>query len=709
MFFQALSFDLKTVTVSPNGRVLFYNNQDQLVLGIKQTSDFQLHYSEKFLYVWLEGARPHFSPDGQNMTMAYGSLYKMTVFALEDIDGKPFTAITDTVNYDLAEYDAKQLEVFEWMQEVVLQGCCGGGSGSSSVAFYDDFDSFPVTGTVDVLYVDKETPALYLWDGSTYVGFGGAGSFVPYTGATGDVDLGAHGLITDFVRYNTTPVSTLQEGQTQWNDDDGTLDVRLKGDNVTLQVGQEQVARVVNKVGSNLLEANYSAVRSRLVSEGGASGQRLAVVLAQADTVNNCSTTLGLVTEDINNNAEGFVTTSGIVRGINTTGSLQGETWADGDVLYLSPSVAGGLTNVQPTTPDYIVIMGYVVYAHGTQGKIYVTVQNEYRLNEFATLYWPLAGNVGGPNYVTGNIDVDPAVAGFQLSQTVGTWNGYFQIESGGQIRMALDSPSINGYVSVSNSGVNSNVTDGTNSSAFGLNPANAQMSSSNETENTRIDVAPTTATITSNYATFEGLKYADNYSANFTLRSLIDQEVMKSRIWTKAGTPTTTDDINAEYLVGSLIWDTTNSILYKCTNNTAGAATWDEAIQSNVTLYDTIRLGTIVPSSSTRYACVGVTGLSSSVVLNIAPPELHTDFRIVLGAAQPASGTLVVERVFTDYSGTLLHTDTLTIPAGSGVGEYIFTGATYDASGGANMRFVITNNATVNSAFIQGIENQYQ
>jgi hypothetical protein len=42
---------------------------------------------------------------------------------------------------------------------------------------------------------------------------------------------------------------------------------------------------------------------------------------------------------------EGFVTTSGMVRGVNTTGDLQGRL-AAGDILYLSSTVDGGLTNI---------------------------------------------------------------------------------------------------------------------------------------------------------------------------------------------------------------------------------------------------------------------------------------------------------------------------------------------------------------------------
>ncbi len=210
----------------------------------------------------------------------------------------------------------------------------------------------------------------------------GGGSGVPYTGATGNVDLGEYELKAGQIEFDQTPTGTAGVAVMRWNDTDGTVDVGLKGGNVTLQVGQEQLARVVNKVGSDLLEANYQAVRVRLVSEGGAAGQRLAVVLAQANNDTNSATTIGIVTETILNNQEGFVTTSGVVREINTTGSLQGETWVDGDILYLSGTTAGQLTNIKPSAPTHTIIIGFVEYAHAIHGKIFVKVDNGYEIDE---------------------------------------------------------------------------------------------------------------------------------------------------------------------------------------------------------------------------------------------------------------------------------------------------------------------------------------
>lgn len=208
---------------------------------------------------------------------------------------------------------------------------------------------------------------------------------VPYTGANADVNLGEFGIQLGNLEFDNTPTNIpTGAGSMVWNDTDGTLDLKLKGGNVTLQVGQEQVVRVVNKTATNitLLEANYQAVRIT-----GSQGQRLKVDLALATTDVLSAETIGLVTETIANNQEGFITTSGIVRDINTTGSLQGETWADGDILYLSGTTAGNITKIKPTAPTHLIVIGYVIHSHITQGTIFVKVDNGYELNELHNVF----------------------------------------------------------------------------------------------------------------------------------------------------------------------------------------------------------------------------------------------------------------------------------------------------------------------------------
>lgn len=185
------------------------------------------------------------------------------------------------------------------------------------------------------------------------------------------------GLQSNYWQADLLASTTTGVGKLRWNNQDGTLEFGLIGGNVNLQVGQEQVVRVVNKTGGDLQEAAYQAVKI-----SGAQGNRLKVGLARADVDANSADTIGIVTETILSNQEGFVTSSGLVRNINTTGSLQSETWADGDVLYLSPTTFGAITNIKPQAPQHTVILGFVVRAHATQGQIYVKVDNGYEIDE---------------------------------------------------------------------------------------------------------------------------------------------------------------------------------------------------------------------------------------------------------------------------------------------------------------------------------------
>ena len=148
---------------------------------------------------------------------------------------------------------------------------------------------------------------------------------------------------------------------------------------------------VVNKTGDNLLATGYKVLKVQ-----DAQGQRLAVDYALADSNGNSTDTIGIVYENINNNQSGRIVVIGELTGLNTTGSLQGETWNDGDVLYLSSSTPGNLTKVQPIAPNHLVVVGYVVYAHANQGKIYCKVQNGWEIGELHDCYLPSPSNNDG-------------------------------------------------------------------------------------------------------------------------------------------------------------------------------------------------------------------------------------------------------------------------------------------------------------------------
>jgi len=237
--------------------------------------------------------------------------------------------------------------------------------------------------------------------------------YVPYTGATQDVNLGTYGLITDFVRFNPSSSNIPSaEGVMWWDNTEGTIRLSLKGNTYNLPIGETIVARVRNSTGGNLSRTAYQAVRV-----AGAQGQRLAVALAQANNDPNSASTLGLVCEDISTNQEGFIVNIGQIINVNTTGNLQGETWVDGSVLYLSPTIPGAITNIKPSAPQHTVIIGYVEYAHANNGKIYVKVDNGYELEELH--------DVAPTPYVNNGVLYRDTTVGLWKSATIATLLGY--------------------------------------------------------------------------------------------------------------------------------------------------------------------------------------------------------------------------------------------------------------------------------------------
>ena len=153
-----------------------------------------------------------------------------------------------------------------------------------------------------------------------------------------------------------------------WNTDESTLDIALGA--ATLQVGQEQLIRVTNNSGSEI--TNGMAVMAT-----GTLGNSGRITVAKANlTQANAKFVLGVVTETIANGADGFVTTFGKVRGIQTNGSQYSETWLDGDVLYVKDSGNGALTKVVPTEAQVKLPVAIVINSHGSNGSLFVRVNS---------------------------------------------------------------------------------------------------------------------------------------------------------------------------------------------------------------------------------------------------------------------------------------------------------------------------------------------
>lgn len=155
---------------------------------------------------------------------------------------------------------------------------------------------------------------------------------------------------------------------------DGSITVSQVGTAVDLAVSAASPAstlllQVRNNSGATL-------TKGTVVYINGAVGQLPTVAKALATSDATSAQTQGLITSDISNNSNGYVTIVGLVTDIDTSA------YSDGQQLYLSGTTAGGMTATKPYAPIHLVYVGVVTYAHPTQGKIQVKVQNGYELDE---------------------------------------------------------------------------------------------------------------------------------------------------------------------------------------------------------------------------------------------------------------------------------------------------------------------------------------
>ena len=160
-------------------------------------------------------------------------------------------------------------------------------------------------------------------------------------------------------------------GELSWNDTEKTLDLVTGADSVTIQLGQEVVLYARNTSGAEMSDG-------QVVMISGSQGNNPTIALAQADTVANARKTIGVVTQIIPNNSNGFVTLQGKVRDL----VLDNGTYNEGDVVYLSSTVAGGLTEIEP---DIGVEIGHVLATSNggnTNGVLSVQINNGASVHE---------------------------------------------------------------------------------------------------------------------------------------------------------------------------------------------------------------------------------------------------------------------------------------------------------------------------------------
>jgi hypothetical protein len=182
--------------------------------------------------------------------------------------------------------------------------------------------------------------------------------------------------IGDWLLFNGSVWQKIDQSETLQSitSSDGSIIVTTTGSTADLSVSQTSPASVLVEQVRNSTGATLTKGTAVYIS--GATGQLPTVSKALATSDSTSAQTLGLITTDLANNSNGYVTIIGLISNLDTSA------YTDGAQLYLSPTTAGTLTATKPYAPQHLVYVAVVAHAHPTQGKLLVKVQNGYELDE---------------------------------------------------------------------------------------------------------------------------------------------------------------------------------------------------------------------------------------------------------------------------------------------------------------------------------------
>jgi hypothetical protein len=279
-------------------------------------------------------------------------------------------------------------------------------------------------------------------------------------GGTANDGTAVTALTFDTLKFKTSSQSTgaLSEGQLRWNGVDKTLDLKMSGTSVTQQVGQEVLMRAT---------ASQNILNGQVVYIDGSFDGMPEVGLASNDSL-SAKSVVGLATENINIGESGYVTLTGLVRGLDLTG------YTIGQEVWLSTS--GGITATEPTYPAHKVRVGYVAHVDSSAGSIYATPK--YFENG-------LVNGTGKIGYINGS--------GGIVTQNTSKSTGVTLNKTNGQITMNAAALSANATASfiLTNSKIEAgdvlilnHISGGTNFASYVLNARSAAGSATIDVRN---------------------------------------------------------------------------------------------------------------------------------------------------------------------------------------------------------------------------------
>lgn len=158
-----------------------------------------------------------------------------------------------------------------------------------------------------------------------------------------------------------------------------TIDITM-GNNVIQHIGLDTFMRCRNNSGMTL-------PKGTAVGFTGVSGDEILIdrFLADGDPL-PALYYVGLTAFEMEDQAVGPVQLYGRLHDVDTTGSAVSETWAVGDLLYVSPTTFGALTKVRPTAPNSVIVTAAVLKVGSTDGQmmIRITLPTSLRYGTFS-------------------------------------------------------------------------------------------------------------------------------------------------------------------------------------------------------------------------------------------------------------------------------------------------------------------------------------
>ena len=236
----------------------------------------------------------------------------------------------------------------------------------------------------------------------------------------------------DSITFNTAKDGTVGVGEVEYNDTQGSLIQGLKGGLVTNVIGQQLHQRVNNRTGATLSKGTA-------VYLSGSQGNRIKVAKALGVTDAFSANTFGIVAENILNNQSGYVITEGLITNINTSSLVEDS------AVYLSPTVAGGLTSTKPQAPQHTVYIGVCVNSNAGSGELFVKIRNGQELDELHDVRITSPVDKASLYYKSSEGLWRDTTAALLVSDTASMLTNYARIGTGGTVTSVGGTGTVNG------------------------------------------------------------------------------------------------------------------------------------------------------------------------------------------------------------------------------------------------------------------------